>query len=65
MLVIALCLITFEVDLTVSQLCNPNYQASVNCLLIILENSKIALEIPEVPAERYYELHFWGPLQSS
>ena len=43
--------------LAVSQLRNPNYEGSVNYLRIILENGKIASEIPEVPAERYDELH--------
>jgi len=57
LLVFALRLITFEADLTVSQLRNPNYEGSVNYLRIILENGKIASEIPEVPAERYDELH--------
>jgi len=61
LLVFALRLITFEADLTVSQLRNPNCEleseGSVNYLCIILENGKIASEIPEVPAERYDELH--------
>ena len=44
-LVFALRLIIFEADLTVSQLRNPNYEGSVNYLRIILENSKIALDL--------------------
>ena len=42
LLVFALCLVTFEAYLTVSQLRNPNYEGSVNHLRIILENGKIA-----------------------
>ena len=35
---------------------NPNYEGSVNYLRIIIENGKIATEIPEVPEARYEEL---------
>ena len=49
-------LITFDADLTVSSLRNPNHAGAVNYLRTITENGKIIQVLPEVPEERCNEL---------
>jgi hypothetical protein len=48
--------ITNEPDLTVAALRTPNYEGTLNYLLILLDEDNLASEVPDVPRESYTAL---------